>query len=89
MRTRPKGTESGLGPILIGLPQTKEARQVELAGFLRGYSRGALGGDPRLPVILAERSVSPLDKEAWLRLAGDWIKLAENAAQRRAGWLGE
>jgi hypothetical protein len=37
----------------------------------------------------AERSASPLDKEAWLRLAGDWIKLAENAAQRRAGWLGE
>jgi hypothetical protein len=38
---------------------------------------------------LAERSVSQLDKEAWLRLAGDWIKLAENAEERRRGWLGE
>jgi hypothetical protein len=38
---------------------------------------------------LAERSASQLDKEAWLRLAGDWIKLAENAEQRRAKWLRE
>jgi hypothetical protein len=38
---------------------------------------------------LAERSASPLDKEAWLRLAADWIKLAENADQRRRRWLGE
>jgi hypothetical protein len=29
------------------------------------------------------------DKEAWLRLAADWIKLAENAEQRRRQWLGE
>ncbi|MBR0975666.1 hypothetical protein [Bradyrhizobium japonicum] len=28
---------------------------------------------------LAERAVNPLDKEAWLRLAGEWIKLAQNA----------
>jgi hypothetical protein len=39
---------------------------------------------------LAERSVSQLDKEAWLRLAGDWIKLAEKVEQRwRGRWLGE
>jgi hypothetical protein len=37
----------------------------------------------------AERSASQLDKEAWLRLAGDWIKLAENAEQQRSRWLGE
>jgi len=37
----------------------------------------------------AERSASQIDKEAWLRLAGDWIKLAENAEQRRRHWLGE
>jgi hypothetical protein len=36
---------------------------------------------------LAERSVSQLDKEAWLRLAADWIKLVENAAQCRKQWL--
>jgi hypothetical protein len=29
------------------------------------------------------------DKEAWLRLAADWIKLAETADQRRRRWLGE
>jgi hypothetical protein len=24
----------------------------------------------------AEKAISPLDKEAWLRVAGEWIKLA-------------
>jgi hypothetical protein len=38
---------------------------------------------------LAEKSVSQLDKEAWLRLAADWIKLAESAQQRRRKWFGE
>ena len=38
---------------------------------------------------LAEISPSQLDKEAWLRLAADWIKLAENAEQQRARWLRE
>ena len=38
---------------------------------------------------LAERSASQLDKEAWLRLAADWIKLAENAEQGRRRWVGE
>jgi hypothetical protein len=38
---------------------------------------------------LAERSVSQIDKEAWLRLAADWIRLAEGAQQRRRRWLGE
>jgi hypothetical protein len=38
---------------------------------------------------LAERSPNQHDKEAWLRLAADWIKLAENADQRRGPWLGE
>ena len=27
----------------------------------------------------AEKAVSPLDKEAWPRVAGEWIKLAQNA----------
>jgi hypothetical protein len=31
----------------------------------------------------AERAISPLDKEAWLRVAGEWIKLAQDAEQRR------
>ena len=29
-----------------------------------------------------EKAVSPLDKEAWLRLAGDWIKLAQSAEEQ-------
>jgi hypothetical protein len=33
---------------------------------------------------LADRSVSQLDKDYWLRLAADWIKLAENAEERRS-----
>lgn len=33
----------------------------------------------------AKRAVSPLDKEAWLRVAGEWIKLAQAAEQRRGG----
>jgi hypothetical protein len=31
----------------------------------------------------AEKAISPLDKEAWLRVAGEWIKLAESAEARR------
>jgi hypothetical protein len=30
----------------------------------------------------AEKAISPLDKEAWLRLAADWIKLAQAAEER-------
>ena len=30
----------------------------------------------------AERSISPLDKERWLRLAGDWIRMAQDAEAR-------
>ena len=30
----------------------------------------------------AERSISPLDKERWLRLAGDWIRMAQEAEAR-------
>jgi hypothetical protein len=35
---------------------------------------------------LAESAVSRPDKEAWLRLAADWVKLAESAEQRRRYW---
>jgi hypothetical protein len=31
---------------------------------------------------LAGKALSQADKEAWLRLAADWIKLAENAQER-------
>jgi hypothetical protein len=34
----------------------------------------------------AERCVSPLDKEAWLRMAADGTKLAESAEQWRNRW---
>ncbi|WP_187436980.1 hypothetical protein [Bradyrhizobium rifense] len=30
-----------------------------------------------------ERAINPLDKEAWLRLASEWIKLAQKAAGDR------
>jgi hypothetical protein len=30
----------------------------------------------------AERSISPLDKETWLRVAAEWIKLAQSADER-------
>lgn len=33
----------------------------------------------------AEQAINPLDKEAWLRLAGEWIKLAQAAEARRGG----
>jgi hypothetical protein len=32
---------------------------------------------------LASRAVSPLDKEAWLRLAEEWLKLALTADEKR------
>jgi hypothetical protein len=30
----------------------------------------------------AEKAISTLDKEAWLKVAGEWIKLAESASAR-------
>ena len=33
---------------------------------------------------LAETAINPLDKEAWLQLAEDWIKLAEDAQEMEA-----
>jgi hypothetical protein len=30
----------------------------------------------------AELAINPLDKESWLRVAGEWIKLAQNAKMR-------
>jgi len=30
----------------------------------------------------AEQATSPLDKEAWLRLAAEWLKLAESVSSR-------
>jgi hypothetical protein len=30
----------------------------------------------------AAKAISPLDKEAWLRVAGDWIKLAQSSDAR-------
>jgi hypothetical protein len=33
--------------------------------------------------LQAEKAVSPLDKEAWLRVARDWIKLAQSIDDRR------
>jgi hypothetical protein len=38
---------------------------------------------------MAEGCVSQPDREAWLRLAADWVKLAESAEQRRRYWGGE
>jgi hypothetical protein len=32
---------------------------------------------------LAVRAVNPLDKEHWLHLAAEWLKLAEEAEKRR------
>jgi hypothetical protein len=30
----------------------------------------------------AERALSPLDKERWLRLAGNWVTMAQEAEKR-------
>ena len=32
----------------------------------------------------AEKAMSPRDKEAWLKVAGEWIKLAQSVDDRRA-----
>ena len=31
----------------------------------------------------AEKAISPLDKEAWLRVAVEWLKLAQSVEDRR------
>jgi hypothetical protein len=30
----------------------------------------------------AERALNPLDKERWLRLAGDWMKMVQEVEKR-------
>jgi hypothetical protein len=32
----------------------------------------------------AAKAISPLDKEEWLRIAAEWIKLAQDAEGRRS-----
>jgi len=32
---------------------------------------------------MAARAINPHDKEGWLKLAADWLKLAERAESRR------
>jgi hypothetical protein len=32
----------------------------------------------------ADQALSPLDREAWLKLAADWSRLAQQAEQRRS-----
>jgi hypothetical protein len=36
----------------------------------------------------ADKATNPIDKAAWLQLAEDWLKLAEEAEQRRFGQTG-
>jgi hypothetical protein len=31
----------------------------------------------------ADKAISPLDKEAWLKLAADWLRLAQHQEERR------
>jgi hypothetical protein len=33
--------------------------------------------------LQAEKSVDPADKKAWLKVAGDWLKMAEQARRHR------
>lgn len=37
---------------------------------------------------LAEQAVNPRDKEAWLRLASDWLRLVQGAELHRQGFGG-
>lgn len=37
--------------------------------------------------VHAEKAISPLDREEWLRLAADWLKLAEAADRRGGRWF--
>jgi hypothetical protein len=34
---------------------------------------------------LAAKAVSPIEKDAWLRLADEWLKLAQSAQQANRG----
>jgi hypothetical protein len=34
---------------------------------------------------LAAKAIHEVDKQAWLRLAADWIKLAQEVEERRSG----
>jgi hypothetical protein len=35
--------------------------------------------------LQAKNASSPKDQEAWLKIAGDWLQMAEDAERRRQG----
>jgi hypothetical protein len=37
--------------------------------------------------VRAEKAISPHDKEEWLHLAAEWLKLAQEAERRGGRWF--
>jgi hypothetical protein len=57
----------------------------DLAAYLRAMSQGDIERYRKQAQECqeqAERAVNPLDKERWLRLAGEWVKMAQDAEAR-------
>ena len=63
------------------MPQGQPARSATTASKAAHMSEDATQYRERAEEArqLAEKFINPLDKEAWLRVAGEWLKLAQNA----------
>lgn len=74
----------------LSSPSSKLRSRPVVSGGIMEYSDGMSGEDvERFRKHAdgchqrAQRAINPLDKEAWLLLADDWIKLAQAAEERQ------
>ena len=76
---------------LANEPRSKADRKADSAGKFRGFCMLAGMSDDAARFRKqaeearehAARVASPLDKEAWLRIAEEWLKLSESAENQR------
>ena len=68
-------------PLRLAMSQGQPARTAATASMAAHMFEDASEYRERAEeaLQLAEKFINPLDREVWLRVAGEWLKLAQNA----------
>jgi hypothetical protein len=68
-------------PLRLAMSQGQPARSAATAGMAAQMFEDATEYRERAEEAqqLAEKFINPLDREVWLRVADEWLKLAQNA----------
>jgi hypothetical protein len=68
-------------PLRLAMSQGQPARTAATASMAARMFEDATEYRERAEeaLQLAEKFINPLDREVWLRVAGEWLKLAQNA----------